>query len=214
MRAAPVAAAATSRCRLATPRPSGGGSRAGPAAAAAVRGAAAGTSAAAAAAAVEDPTRKNPALYATSSAAPAAPGGGRALLVKPEVLSPAGGWPQLRAAVENGADAVYFGLTEFNARARAANFESEELPGVMAYLHDRGVKGFVVLNVLIFDEELPLLEERVRAVAAAGVDAVIVQARRGQQRAAAAAAAAALHLSGGEPSPSARCLPPICCCLH
>ena len=67
---------------------------------------------------------------------------------KPEVLAPAGGWPQLRAAVENGADAVYFGLSDFNARARASNFGAEELPGIMRYLHDRGVRGYVVLNVL------------------------------------------------------------------
>ena len=50
---------------------------------------------------------------------------------KPEVLAPAGGWPQLRAAVENGADAVYFGLSSFNARARAANFAPEELEEVL-----------------------------------------------------------------------------------
>ncbi len=52
-------------------------------------------------------------------------------LRKPEVLAPAGGWPQLRAAVENGADAVYFGLSSFNARARAANFTPEELEEVL-----------------------------------------------------------------------------------
>lgn len=77
--------------------------------------------------------------------------------------------------MENGADAVYFGLADFNARARAANFEPEELGDVMAYLHDRRVKGFVTLNVLLFDDELPRVEERVRQMAAAGVDAVIVQ---------------------------------------
>ena len=49
---------------------------------------------------------------------------------KPQVLAPAGGWPQLRAAVENGADAVYLGLSDFNARARAVNFSPEELPNV------------------------------------------------------------------------------------
>ena len=67
---------------------------------------------------------------------------------RPEVLAPAGGWAQLRAAVENGADAVYFGLSDFNARARAANFEPSELPEVMQYLHERGTKGYVVVNVL------------------------------------------------------------------
>ncbi len=66
------------------------------------------------------------------------------LLRKPEVLAPAGDWPQLHAAVENGADAVYFGLTDFNARARAANFDPTELPSIMGHLRERGVRGFVV----------------------------------------------------------------------
>ncbi|GAX79879.1 hypothetical protein CEUSTIGMA_g7319.t1 [Chlamydomonas eustigma] len=96
-------------------------------------------------------------------------------LIKPEVLAPAGGWPQLKAACENGADAVYFGLSDFSARARASNFTPEELPEVMSYLRERGVKGFVALNVLVFDDELAAVEDRVRAMALAGVDAVIVQ---------------------------------------
>jgi collagenase-like PrtC family protease len=95
---------------------------------------------------------------------------------KPEILAPAGGWPQLRAAVQNGADAVYFGLTEFNARARASNFDADtELPEVMNYLHTHGVLGYAVLNVLVFDTELEALEDMVRKIATAGVDAVIVQ---------------------------------------
>ena len=52
---------------------------------------------------------------------------------KPQVLAPAGGWPQLRAAVENGADAVYLGLSDFNARARAVNFSPDELPEVLCF---------------------------------------------------------------------------------
>lgn len=108
-----------------------------------------------------------------AAAAPPAPPAARR---KPEVLSPAGGWPQLRAAVECGADAVYFGVdTGLNARARAANFALAELPEVMCYLHDRGVKGYLTLNVLVFDEELAGAERLLRAAAAAGVDAVIVQ---------------------------------------
>jgi hypothetical protein len=83
--------------------------------------------------------------------------------------------------VENGADAVYFGMVSeegsFNARARAANFHVDELPSVLGYLHDRGAKGFVTINVLTFDSELPALEQQVRQCAAAGVDAVIVQVR-------------------------------------
>jgi len=94
---------------------------------------------------------------------------------RPELLSPAGDWVALRAAVANGADAVYFGLTAFNARARAANFTLDELPEVMGYLHAHNVRGFVALNILIFADELPDVVEFVKAIATAGVDAVIVQ---------------------------------------
>lgn len=95
---------------------------------------------------------------------------------KPEVLSPAGGWPQLRAAVANGANACYFGLQEgFNARARASNFAIDELSTVMDFLHERGVKGYLVINILVFDEEMEKLEKLVRRVAASGVDALIMQ---------------------------------------
>ena len=92
-----------------------------------------------------------------------------------EVLAPAGGWPQLRAAVQAGADAVYFGTDAFNARARAANFSMEEVPEVMRYLRQSGVRGYVAMNVLLFDDELAEAEARTRALAAAGVDAIIVQ---------------------------------------
>lgn len=95
---------------------------------------------------------------------------------KPELLAPAGDRDCLRAAIENGADAVYFGLaTGFNARARATNFTLDDLPEMMALLHQRGVKGYVTLNTLVFPSELPALETHVRALAAAGVDAVLVQ---------------------------------------
>jgi U32 family peptidase len=97
------------------------------------------------------------------------------LSARPELLAPAGDRTCLVAAVENGADAVYFGLKAFNARARAANFDVDELPEVMALLHRRGVRGYVTLNTLIFPAELEGVEALVRRVAAAGVDAVIVQ---------------------------------------
>ncbi|MCI0704038.1 MAG: U32 family peptidase, partial [Planctomycetia bacterium] len=96
-------------------------------------------------------------------------------LHKPELLAPAGDWEAMRAAVANGADAVYFGLSNFNARARATNFTVEELPGVMKFLHARNVRGFVTLNTLIFSDELPEVVAFVKAVATAGADAVIVQ---------------------------------------
>jgi putative protease len=94
---------------------------------------------------------------------------------KPELLAPAGDRTCLVAAVENGADAVYFGLKGHNARARAVNFDLDELPEVMGLLHRRGVRGYVTLNTLVFPNELEQVEAIVRRVAAAGVDAVIVQ---------------------------------------
>lgn len=95
--------------------------------------------------------------------------------VRPEVLAPAGDEASLKAAVKAGADAVYFGLQGFNARARAKNFDAAALSHTMAYLHEHGVKGYVTLNTLVFDDELTAVENAVRACAASGVDAVIVQ---------------------------------------
>src|ERR1700757_4074108 len=94
---------------------------------------------------------------------------------RPELLAPAGDWEALRAAVANGADAVYFGLSNFNARHRATNFTLEELPEVMRYLHERGVRGYVAFNTLIFSDELADAVRFVKAIAKAGADAVIVQ---------------------------------------
>ncbi len=94
---------------------------------------------------------------------------------RPEILAPAGTREAMQAAVHAGADAVYFGLQEFNARARAANFNQADLPEIMAVLHRSGVKGYVALNTLVFDSELPALMETLQACAEAGVDALIVQ---------------------------------------
>jgi U32 family peptidase len=94
---------------------------------------------------------------------------------KPELLAPAGDRDALEAAVRAGADAVYFGLQGFNARARATNFDAAELGATMRWLHEHGARGYVTLNTLVFDAELPSVEAAVRACAEAGVDAVIVQ---------------------------------------
>ena len=94
---------------------------------------------------------------------------------KPELLAPAGDRTCLVAAVENGADAVYFGLRGHNARARALNFDGGDLPEVMTLLHRRGVRGYVTLNTLAFPGELEALEAIVRRLVEAGVDAAIVQ---------------------------------------
>lgn len=94
--------------------------------------------------------------------------------VKPEVMAPAGHWPQLHAAIESGADAVYFGLKHFTARAKVG-FESAELPEVMRTLHRRGTKGYVTFNTLIFEDELADAASSLAAIAEAGADAIIVQ---------------------------------------
>lgn len=94
---------------------------------------------------------------------------------KPELLAPAGDWECLKAAVTAGADAVYFGLPAFNARLRAENFTEADLPLVMDYLHARGRRGFLTLNVLIFPSELVEAERLLRWVGESKVDAIIVQ---------------------------------------
>ncbi len=95
-------------------------------------------------------------------------------LPKPEIMSPAGYWPQLNAAIEAGADAVYFGLKHFTARAKVG-FALSELPTVMTTLHQRGVKGYVTFNTLVFDHELAEAAKTLAAIAATGADAIIVQ---------------------------------------
>ncbi len=95
---------------------------------------------------------------------------------RPEVLAPAGDLAALGAARAAGADAVYFGLDEgFNARARAANFSLEGLPETVARVHRAGARAYVTLNTVVFESELPAVERIVRAVAASGADALIVQ---------------------------------------
>jgi len=88
----------------------------------------------------------------------------------PELLAPAGDWDCARAAVENGADAIYFGLEKFNARMRADNFTGADLPKLMEFLHRRGVRGYVTLNTLVFENELADAEKYLRTMISAGVD--------------------------------------------
>jgi U32 family peptidase len=97
------------------------------------------------------------------------------MLRKPELMSPAGGMPQLNAAVEAGADAVYFGLEGFNARAKAMSFTHENLLETVSKLHQRGVMAFVAVNTLVFDSELKTLTREIEGIAASGADAMIVQ---------------------------------------
>jgi len=101
-------------------------------------------------------------------------------MTRPEILAPAGDRPALAAALAAGADAVYFGLDDgFNARARAVNFPSTPAAGLLRdavhLVHRAGARAFVTLNTLVFEPELATVEELIRRVAAAGVDAIIVQ---------------------------------------
>lgn len=93
----------------------------------------------------------------------------------PEILAPAGNWDCVRAAVANGANAVYFGLDRFNARMRADNFTRDDLAALVPFLHERGVRAYVTMNVLIFPAEMSEALEYVDCLDAAGVDGVIVQ---------------------------------------
>src|SRR6266511_3722804 len=93
----------------------------------------------------------------------------------PELLAPAGDWECAKAAVENGADAIYSGLERFNARMRAHNFTESDLPKLMEFLHRRGVRGYVTFNTLVFANELADAEQYLRTIISAGVDAAIVQ---------------------------------------
>ncbi len=92
-----------------------------------------------------------------------------------ELLAPAGNWDCARAAVANGADAIFFGVDKMNARARGKNFTVDELPDLMSFLHTYGVKGFITLNILIFEDELNEARKLMQAAMEAGVDAAIVQ---------------------------------------
>ena len=92
-----------------------------------------------------------------------------------ELLSPAGSMEALRAAVQNGADAVYLGYDAFNARMGAQNFSVDELQEAIVYCHVRGVKVHLTLNTLVSDREMARAADVVRTAAVLGVDAFIVQ---------------------------------------
>ena len=92
-----------------------------------------------------------------------------------ELLAPAGSFESLRAAVQNGADAVYFGGSSFNARRKAKNFTDEELAAAIAYCHRFGVRVHCTFNILVSDREMAQADEAARSLARAGADALIVQ---------------------------------------
>jgi U32 family peptidase len=94
-------------------------------------------------------------------------------ILKPELVSPAGDWPSLRSAIDAGADAVYFGVKELNLRVGAKNFDILEIKKVMALLHDHGKKGYLTLNTIVYDKELPRVKKILLQAKACKVDAVM-----------------------------------------
>lgn len=88
-------------------------------------------------------------------------------------MAPAGDMTSLRAALDAGADAVYFGVVSMNMRASAKNFAVEDLPEIAKVCHAAGARAYLALNTIIYDREIQLAESLVKAAAAAGIDAVI-----------------------------------------
>ncbi|MEN9826958.1 MAG: hypothetical protein RI953_2703, partial [Pseudomonadota bacterium] len=93
----------------------------------------------------------------------------------PEILAPVGGREQFFAALNSGADAVFLGLKNFNARARAENFTLDDLRELVPLAHQHEMKVLVTMNILIKNEELPSLIDTLAGLEEVGVDAIIVQ---------------------------------------
>ena len=92
-----------------------------------------------------------------------------------ELLAPAGSMEALRAAIANGCDAVYLGMQKFGARAYSANFSEQELAEAVAYAHIRGVKVYVTVNTIVFQDELEDVYRQLHFLNGLGVDGVIAQ---------------------------------------
>ena len=93
---------------------------------------------------------------------------------KPELLVPAGSFESLQTAVLYGADAVYLGGTQYGLRAKARNFDAEELAKGTAYAHEHGVKVYVTVNIIAHNEQLEGLDAYLRYLQQIGVDALII----------------------------------------
>ncbi|MDY3202550.1 MAG: peptidase U32 family protein, partial [Methanocorpusculum sp.] len=96
-------------------------------------------------------------------------------MVIPELLSPAGSPDALKAAVYAGSDAVYLGGKLFGARQYAANFSNEELKNAVIFAHQYGVKVYVTVNTLAYDDDMPAVAEYLSFLSDIGVDAILVQ---------------------------------------
>lgn len=92
---------------------------------------------------------------------------------KPELMAPAGDWTMLRAAVNAGADAIYFGVDKLNMRAKAKNFTLDDLLQITSYCKEHNVKTYLTLNTIVFEEELAELEEIILAAKNNNIDQII-----------------------------------------
>ncbi len=92
---------------------------------------------------------------------------------RPEIMAPAGDWVCLRAALDAGCDSVYFGVERFNMRAGAPNFKESDVPEIMSACREKGVRGYLALNTIVYEEELGALGGIIGRAKEAGVDAVI-----------------------------------------
>ena len=94
--------------------------------------------------------------------------------IVPELVSGAGDWPSLTAAIDNGADGVYFGIKGINMRNSAVNFDISELKKIMKLLHKSKKRGYLALNTIVMDSELSKVERILKEAKSAGIDAVIL----------------------------------------
>ena len=94
---------------------------------------------------------------------------------KLEVLAPAGDLQSFKCAIFNGADAVYLGLNNFNARIKADNFNKDNIKDVVSFAHIYGVKVYLTVNTLIKDDEVSEFLDTIKTAIEAKVDAFIIQ---------------------------------------
>lgn len=92
---------------------------------------------------------------------------------KPELMAPAGDWTMLTAAVNNGADAVYFGVDKLNMRSKAANFAIDELPKIVSFCQEKKITTYLTLNSIIKEDEISDLDEIIPAAKKSGIDRII-----------------------------------------
>ena len=92
---------------------------------------------------------------------------------KPEIMSPAGNWISLRAALDAGCDAVYFGIKGINMRAGADNFSISEVKRITRLCHNNGSKAYLALNTVIYEKDIPKTIKIIDKAKQAGVDAII-----------------------------------------